>query len=43
MLSLMIEDGSIIGDMCENIKQNRTLGIYDGAYNCVRLAVKEMD
>ena len=41
MVGLMIKDPSIIGGMCDAIEKNKQIGIYDGAYNCVKLAMKK--
>ena len=41
MVGLMIKDPSIIGGMCDSIVQNKSIGVYDGAYNCVKLAMKK--
>lgn len=41
MLSLFIRDRSLIEEMCQNIKKNKKLGIYDGAYKAVKLAFGE--
>lgn len=40
MLELFIKDGSMLEDMCENILQNKKMGIYNGAYKAVELAMK---
>ena len=37
---LFLEDGVTLRDMCENIKKNKQMGIYDGAYKAVELAMK---
>ena len=41
MVGLMIKDPSIIGGMCDSIEKNKQIGIYDGAYNCVKLAMEK--
>ncbi|MQN01560.1 MAG: hypothetical protein DUD27_02300 [Lachnospiraceae bacterium] len=38
MIGLMIKDPYIIESMCHCIEQNKSIGVYDGAYNCVKLA-----
>ena len=38
---LFLEDGVTLRDMCENIKKNKQMGIYDGAYKVVELAMKK--
>lgn len=40
MLELFIKDGGMLEDMCENILQNKKMGIYNGAYKAVELAMK---
>ena len=40
MMKLLMQDDSILVGMCENIKRNKTDGIYDGAYEVVKLAMK---
>ena len=39
MLDLFIEDDSLLGEMCACIKTNKTIGLYDGAYNAVKIAM----
>ena len=39
MMELFIEDEHLLEDMCENIVQNKKAGIYNGAYEAVKLAV----
>ena len=41
MVDLMQTDSSIIAEMCESIVRNGRNGVYDGAYEVVRLAVGE--
>jgi len=36
---LFLEDGVTLRDMCENIKRNKAMGTYDGAYKAVELAM----
>ncbi|MBR3538522.1 MAG: hypothetical protein IKN79_05560 [Eubacterium sp.] len=40
-LELFTEDEVTLRDMCENIKMNKKMGIYDGAYRAVELAMKQ--
>lgn len=42
MMKLFMQDDSILVGMCENIKRNKTDGIYDGAYEAVKLAMKKI-
>ena len=39
MMKLFMQDDSILTDMCENIKRNKLDGIYDGAYEVVKLTM----
>lgn len=39
MVKLFIKDDSILNDMCKNIMTNKTIGLYDGAYKVVELAM----
>jgi len=39
MIDLFLNEDDILIDMCENIKKNKELGIYDGAYKVVELAM----
>ncbi|MBQ5674484.1 MAG: hypothetical protein IIV45_05270 [Lachnospiraceae bacterium] len=38
MLEIFLNEETMLTDMCENIKKNKTAGIYDGAYKVVELA-----
>jgi hypothetical protein len=40
MLTRLIEDREIIAHMADEITKLKAQGYYDGAYECVRLAVK---
>lgn len=39
MIQLFMQDKSLLRDMCDNIKKNKEMGIYDGAYKVVELAM----
>lgn len=39
MIKLFMEDQVLLKDMCENIIRNKQMGIYDGAYKAVELAM----
>ena len=39
MIRLFLEDETVLGDMCGNIIRNKSLGIYDGAYQVVKIAM----
>lgn len=39
MIRLFLEDNTTLKDMCENIIRNKSLGIYDGAYEVVKIAM----
>ena len=38
MMQMFLKDKDVLINMCENIKLNKTVGIYDGAYNVVKKA-----
>ena len=39
MLDLFLQDRELLADMCHNIVINKSIGIYDGAYHAVKLAM----
>ena len=39
MLDIFLNEDALFNGMCEQIKQNKATGIYDGAYNVVKLAM----
>ncbi len=39
MMQLFLEEETILKDMCENIIKNKEAGIYDGAYEAVKIAM----
>lgn len=39
MVELLMEDDKLLKDMCGNIVRNKKMGIYDGAYKVVELAM----
>lgn len=39
MIQLFMQDQSMLAGMCENIMKNKEMGIYDGAYKVVELAM----
>ena len=39
MIRLFIEDNTTLKSMCENIVRNKSLGIYNGAYEVVKIAM----
>ncbi|BBF42024.1 hypothetical protein lbkm_0706 [Lachnospiraceae bacterium KM106-2] len=39
MIGLFLEDPALLKDMCNNIVRNKQMGIYDGAYKVVELAM----
>ena len=41
MLQLLNEDRGMIQDMCKNIVRNKKMGIYDGAYKVIELAMQQ--
>lgn len=38
MLDLFMKDEHLLSEMCDNIKLNKTTGLYDGAYKAVQIA-----
>ena len=40
ILKLFVTDKTLLTDMCKQIVLNKTTGLYDGAYNAVKLALK---
>ena len=41
MVELFMDDDNLLKDMCGNIVRNKKMGIYDGAYKVVELAMAE--
>lgn len=41
MMRLFINEKKLLNDMCDNIVKNKKAGIYDGAYEVVKLATKK--
>ena len=39
MLDLFMDDDSLLAEMCGCIKINKTIGLYDGAYHAVKIAM----
>jgi hypothetical protein len=39
MIRLFKDDNCTLKDMCENIVRNKSMGIYDGAYEVVKIAM----
>ena len=39
MIDMFMQDDRLLTDMCESIKVNKTIGVYDGAYKVVELAM----
>ena len=39
MLDLFLNEDATLKSMCEAICVNKTIGLYDGAYNAVKLAM----
>ena len=40
MLDLFLTDHQLLNSMCNNIVMNKAVGIYDGAYKVVELAMQ---
>lgn len=43
MMHQFMKDGSLLVQMCDNIMRNKEQGIYDGAYEVVKLAMKKKE
>ena len=43
MLDLFLQDGSLLREMCDNIDGNNRAGLYNGAYEAVKLAMGKKD
>lgn len=41
MIKLFLSDSNMINNMCDCIEKNKSIGIYDGAYRVVELAMKK--
>ena len=39
MSDLFMQDDVLLGQMCDCIKTNKSIGLYDGAYNVVKIAM----
>lgn len=39
MINLFMQDDVLLGQMCDCIKTNKSIGLYDGAYNVVKIAM----
>jgi hypothetical protein len=39
MVDLFLNEDDILNDMCENIIANKSIGLYDGAYKVVEIAM----
>ena len=39
MIDLFLKDDNLLKDMCGNIVTNKSIGLYDGAYKVVELAM----
>ncbi len=39
MIDLFIKDDQLLGEMCDSIKLNKSVGLYDGAYKVVEIAM----
>ena len=39
MIDLFMQDDVLLGQMCDCIKTNKSIGLYDGAYNVVKIAM----
>ena len=39
MINMFLWDDRFLSDMCQNIMNNKKAGLYDGAYNVVKIAM----
>jgi hypothetical protein len=39
MINLFLKEDKLLLDMCDNIEKNKQAGIYNGAYEAVKIAV----
>lgn len=39
MIDLFMKDNQLLGEMCDSIKLNKSIGLYDGAYKVVEIAI----
>lgn len=39
MIDLFMKDDQLLGEMCDSIKLNKSIGLYDGAYKVVEIAM----
>ncbi len=39
MIDMFMKDEKLLTEMCDSIKANKTIGLYDGAYKVVELAM----
>ena len=39
LIDLFLKEDGLLFDMCDNIVKNKSIGIYDGAYKVVELAM----
>ena len=40
MLDLLTHDGEVLSGMCKAIETGKSIGLYDGAYNVIKLAAE---
>ena len=40
MIKMFAKDEQFLSDMCDNIIRNKKMGLYDGAYKVVKIAMK---
>ena len=43
MVDLLLEDDVIMAEMCRSIAVNKVIGLYNGAYNAVKIAMSMRD
>ncbi len=40
MVDLFLKEDGLLRSMCDNIRTNKTIGLYDGAYKAVQIAME---
>ena len=39
MIDIFMKDDKLLGEMCDSIRLNKSVGLYDGAYKVVEIAM----
>ncbi len=40
MVDMFLNEDTLLREMCESIKTNKSIGLYDGAYKAVQIAME---